>query len=172
MLPVLISFAISFSLFGLVPQYLEAQESVHSPLSIAPTPPPFVPASPLPTATPSPTLKPTPVGTPKPSSTPRPSASPVTAAQLEEWFTKYANRESINKDLLKKIGVCESNLKASAVNGIYGGMYQFSPSTWVSTRRMMNQNTDPNLRFDAEEAIKTAAVRIATLGDKAWPNCR
>jgi hypothetical protein len=93
-------------------------------------------------------------------------------SQLEEWFTKYANKESVNRDLLKKIAVCESGLNIRATNGIYGGLYQFSANTWISTRQAMNMNTDQNLRFNAEEAIRTAAFRIATLGDRAWPNCR
>jgi hypothetical protein len=68
--------------------------------------------------------------------------------------------------------VCESGLNIRATNGIYGGLYQFSANTWISTRQAMNMNTDQNLRFNAEEAIRTAAFRIATLGDRAWPNCR
>jgi hypothetical protein len=50
-------------------------------------------------------------------------------------------------------------------------MYQFSASTWVSTRGAMDHDTDPALRFDANEAIKTAAFKIASGGQSAWKNC-
>ena len=133
---------------------------------IEPTP---VPASPEPT--PSPTSTPTPKPTPTPSPSPTPKPKPTTD-QLEEWFTKYANEQSINKDLLKKIAWCESKYNPNATNGIYGGMYQFSPSTWKNTRQQMNKESNPDLRFDPEAAIHAAAFRIATVGDKAWPNCR
>jgi|SRR3989344_3926388 len=133
---------------------------------IEPTP---VPASPEPT--PSPTSTPTPKPTPTPSPSPTPKPKPTTD-QLEEWFTKYANEQSINKDLLKKIAWCESKYNPHATNGIYGGMYQFSSNTWKSTRHQMNKDDNPDLRFDAEAAIHAAAFRIATVGDKAWPNCR
>lgn len=224
MIPVLVSFAISFSLFGIVPQYVLAeQEEVLSPLaeeteaaglaevlaltdvqpspseasiinspepSLSPSPSTQLKSTALPTSNatirptpratpqstinPSPTTtpKPTPTATPRPTANSKPSTSPVTGAQLDEWFTKYANKESINRDQLRKIAICESNLNPNAVNGIYGGMYQFSSSTWVSTRKSMNADSDPNLRFNAEEAIRTGAFRIATMGDKAWPNCK
>lgn len=69
------------------------------------------------------------------------------------------------------MAVCESNLKPHAKNGDYGGLYQFSARTWKSTRQAMNLDTDPNLRFNPEEAIKTAAFKISTSGLSAWPNC-
>lgn len=130
-------------------------------------------SSPIPTPAPdpSPTPTPKPKTTPKPSPTPAPSPSPVTGAQLDEWFTKYAATESINKDLLRNIALCESKFNQFAKNGDYLGLYQFSSSTWVTTRRSMNHNPDPKLRTDAEEAIKTAAFRLATVGPAAWPNC-
>lgn len=139
--------------------------------------------APFPSFTPSPIVKPTPTSlpistpTPKPSATPTPtptplpSPSPITLSQLDDWFTKYANKESVDRDLLKKIAYCESKFNPNATYIIYGGLYQFSSSTWKSTRRAMNQNVEPKLRFDAEEAIKTAAFRLATIGKAAWPNC-
>lgn len=139
--------------------------------SIEPSPTPSTEPSPTPTPkpSPSPTLKPT--VTPKPSPTPSPVIAAATGAQLDEWFTKYAGSQSINRDLLRNIAYCESKFNQFAKNGDYLGLYQFSSSTWVTTRRSMNQNPDPTLRTDAEEAIKTAAFRIATIGHAAWPNC-
>lgn len=186
MLPAVVSFTIAFSLFGIVPNYVMHSEvitplaeemPIASPQVLAvsttnPTPTPASEPNNEPLPTPLPSLTPTPKPSISPSPQPKASSKPpVTAAQMDEWFTNYANKESVNRDLLKKIAVCESKLNPKAVNGIYGGMFQFSSSTWISTRRFMNMDTDPKLRFDAEEAIKTAAVRIATMGDKAWPNC-
>lgn len=117
------------------------------------------------TPTPTPTAKPT----PRPTRTPSPK--PLPPSDVDGLLEKYASVHSVSKDLLKKIGWCESHLNAGSVNGIYGGMYQFAPSTWHSTRVAMNENPDPNLRFNAEEAIKTAAFKIARGGRYAWPNC-
>ena len=133
-----------------------------------------------PTPKPSPTLSvatqietSTVTPTPKSSPTLQPFPSPtlVTLTQMEEWFTYYSNKESVSRDLLKKIAVCESGLNPNAENGIYGGLYQFSTSAWASARRAMNASTDATLRFQAEEAIKTAAFKIATGGAGIWPNC-
>ncbi|RJQ29983.1 hypothetical protein C4565_01335 [Candidatus Parcubacteria bacterium] len=126
---------------------------------------------------PSPTPEPTPTPTPTPNPTPSPSPSPtpqpaLTGPQLDEWFTKYANERGIDRENLRKIAICESNLNPNARNGDYGGMYQFASQTWVSTRASMGKDTNADLRFNAEEAIATAAFRIATMGDAAWPNCR
>lgn len=137
----------------------------------------IVEATPDPTPTPAPSISPSPSikPTPKPSATfipsPTPKPSP-TAQQLDEWFTKYSNEQSISRDLLWKIAVCESKLNPNAKNGDYGGMFQFSTQTWITTRKRMNKDTNPQLRFDSESAIHTAAFRIATIGAAAWPNCQ
>lgn len=131
-----------------------------------------VTATPTPTATPKPTPTPTPKETPTPTPTPTPSKPPLTGPQLDELFTRFSNSYSIDRSLLWKIAVCESFLRPGAKNGIYGGMYQFSPSTWRSNRIRMNKDPDPNLRFDPEVAIETAAFVISTRGANAWPNCK
>jgi hypothetical protein len=56
-------------------------------------------------------------------------------------------------------------------NGVYGGLFQFSSSTWISTRQAMNLDTNTELRFNPEEAIRTAAFKISTMGLSPWPNC-
>lgn len=123
------------------------------------------------TPTPSPTLIPSPRPTripPSPTQAPVPTAGPQT---MDNWFTTYANKESVNPDLLKKIARCESNLHPGSVSGDYVGLYQFSTDTWKSTRLAMNANPDPGLRTNPEESIKTAAFRLATHGRAAWPQC-
>jgi hypothetical protein len=143
----------------------------------SPTPTPtLIPTNtptPIPTLTPTPTDTPTPKPTliPTPTQTPTPTSVPVTSNQLDGWFTQYSNHYSIDRQKLWNIAVCESGLRPNATNGIYGGLYQFSASAWHSTRSNMNENPDPDLRFNPEEAIKTAAFKISVSGYNAWPNC-
>jgi hypothetical protein len=127
--------------------------------------------SPTSTMTPTPTSTPRPTPTPTDSPTPTPSPIPVTGQQMDTWFTDYSNHYSIDRSKLWRIAVCESNLRPSATNGIYGGLYQFSPSAWIATRGSMNMDTNPTLRFNPEEAIRTAAFKLSVSGSGAWPNC-
>ncbi|KKS98125.1 MAG: Protein containing Lytic transglycosylase-like, catalytic-like protein [Candidatus Gottesmanbacteria bacterium GW2011_GWA2_43_14] len=118
------------------------------------------------------TETPVPTNTPRPTATPTPTPLPkITSGDLENYFTRYADKESVNRELLKKIAACESSFNPQARNGIYGGMFQFSENSWKNLRLLMNLNTDPELRFNAEEAIKTAAYKLAINGRVAWPNC-
>jgi hypothetical protein len=139
--------------------------------SLTPTPTPTPTPIPKPTATPTPlpTVALAKVGTPTP--TPRPTPYPVTSSQLDEWFTNSSNHYSIDRNKLWAVAVCESNLKPNAVNGPYAGLFQFSASTWISTRQKMGMDTNPDLRFNPEEAIRTAAFKISTDGLGPWPNC-
>lgn len=147
-----------------------------------PTPTPTL--TPTPTATPTPTPSPTPTPTPSPTPTPEPTATPTPtpitppAAQpngtdLDLWFTKYAEEYHIDRDLLHRIAACESGFNTNSNNhGLYVGIYQFSEETWVGTRTAMGQDTNPALRTNAEESIKTAAFKISQGGANSWPNCQ
>ena len=120
------------------------------------------------------TAAPSPKPTVKPEATPAPTKTPAAvlpASDYEPLFEKWAVHFGIDINLLKHIARCESRFNPGAVGGIYGGMYQFSASTWKSTRIAMDHDPDPNLRFDANEAIKTAAFKIANGGQSAWKNC-
>lgn len=123
------------------------------------------------------TETPTPTNTPKPSPTPTitpvPTATPVhlSPSELDNFFTKYADNFGIDRQLLRKIAVCESFLNPSARFRDYGGLYQFSETSWITTRQSMNLDSNPALRFNPEEAIKTAAYKIKTSGIGSWPNC-
>lgn len=132
--------------------------------------------SPVPTNTVTPTPHPladtnTPTPSPSPAPTPPSAGGPVTSGQLDQWFTRYSNHYSIDRQKLWNVSVCESNLNPDARNGDYGGLYQFSTNTWISTRKTMNLDSNPSLRFNAEEAIRTAAFKISTAGLSPWPNC-
>jgi hypothetical protein len=119
-------------------------------------------------------VAPSPKPTSKPEATPAPTKAPVVvvpSSDYEPLFELWSDHFGVDINLLKHIARCESRFNPAAVGGIYGGMYQFSSSTWQSTRSSMDHDTDPALRFDANEAIKTAAFKIASGGQSAWKNC-
>jgi soluble lytic murein transglycosylase-like protein len=141
-----------------------AQEQLRSqltPVPLTPTPTPYLaPAQKelpyfgqqLPTPLPKPTIK-----------------APV---DLELLFTQSADTYHVDKEVLKKIARCESGFNATSNNsGMYLGMFQFGEQTWMSTRAAMGLDTNPELRTNPEEAIKTAAFKISRGGIGAWPNC-
>lgn len=149
-------------------------------LSSTPQPTVTVTNTPIPTSTPIPSLTPTPTLTPKPSPTRTPIKSgqaptitpiPVTNQQLDSWFTKYSNHYSVERERLWSIALCESKLNPNAKSGDYAGLFQFAQSTWQITRKLMNLDPNPDLRFNPEEAIKTAAFKISTGGLSSWKNC-
>ncbi|MBM3283536.1 hypothetical protein FJY90_04815 [Candidatus Gottesmanbacteria bacterium] len=117
------------------------------------------------TETPIPTI------TNKPSLLPTITLTPIPVGALNDLFIKYSNRQSVSYEVLKKIAFCESRLNSNARFKDYGGLFQFSTVSWVNTRRNMNLDTNPDLRFNPEESIKTAAFKLATEGIFAWPNC-
>lgn len=91
---------------------------------------------------------------------------------FDEFFSKYASQYGVDEGLLKRIAKCESHFNPEAGRGKkYGGMFQFLPSTWKSTRIAMGENPDVELMFNADEAIKTSAWKIAHGGRSAWPVC-
>jgi hypothetical protein len=134
----------------------------------------------MPTNTPTPTLLPTetPMPTPVPPTaiptltpTPLPTRVPASPADIDGFFTKYSQEYAVEVDLLRKIAYCESGYNSQSTNGVYGGMYQFHTDSWVSVRTAMSADTNPDLRFNPEEAIKTAAYKISVHGTSAWPAC-
>lgn len=145
---------------------------------------------PLPTPTkapfvPSPT-KSTPTPTPQPKAdrplddtiTPTPTPVPVVASvatgvELDNFFTTYSGQYGVDRELLRKIAQCESSFNSNARHLGYGGMYQFSEESWRSARGAMGLDTNPELRFHAEESVKTAAYKLSQPnGANAWPSCK
>jgi hypothetical protein len=149
-------------------------EGVHILVPIlSPTPTAIPTVTPLTTSTPTPTLIPTPTLTPTPTLIPTPIILPQ---YLDYLFTKYCNEygvDNVGKELLKKIANCESHLNTGVVspNGKYAGMFQFDENTWITVRASMNQNPDLNLRFSADESIKTAAYVAHQGRFNIWPAC-
>jgi len=123
--------------------------------------------TPQPTATPTITSSPTPSPTPTPTNTP----TPMPVSPFENYFDEFSSKYQVNKDLLKKIAYCESGGHPGAANGEYGGMFQYTVSTWQSTRQQMGADPNPDLRFGAKEAIETTAFKISKGGVNAWRNC-
>lgn len=122
------------------------------------------PTIPMPTATPPSADESTTISTPEPTNPPAP--------ELEAMFDKYSSEYGVDKELMKKIARCESGFNTTSNNsGIYLGMFQFGSQTWVANRNRMGLDSNPDLRTNPEEAIKTAAYVISTRGPGAWPNC-
>lgn len=95
----------------------------------------------------------------------------LTPEELNLFFTKYSTEFNVDEQMLWQIAWCESKFNSQAVNGPYGGMFQFTPSSWASSRRSMGLDPSSGLRFDPQEAIKTAAFKISREGTRAWPVC-
>lgn len=118
---------------------------------------------------------PSPVAKPAVSSDTAPVVVPTVTsdspADLEWLLQQHAATHGVNPSIMKKIAQCESGMRAEAANGPYGGMFQFNSSTWVSNRKAMGKDPNPSLRYNAAEAIETAAFKMGRDGYGAWPSC-
>ena len=99
-------------------------------------------------------------------------AANTAQSELDALFEKYGAEYGVDPNVLRSIAYCESTNNPAAVNGPYAGLFQFVTSTWVANRNAMGLDPDPALRFDAEEAIRTAAYKISRDGTGAWPVCQ
>lgn len=124
-------------------------------------------------ATPAPKPEPIKVEPKIVSSVPKPIPVQYAAVNAHELIYKYASQYGANPQVMVTIAQCESGMRGEALSpsGVYGGMYQFNVSTWMSNRRAMNLDPNPSLRFNPEEAIKTAAFKMGRDGYGAWPAC-
>ncbi len=103
----------------------------------------------------------------------RMQSTPVAPETIEDYVRQYGSEYNVDSNLLKRIAHCESGFNAQAIspNGLYAGLFQFVDTTWISNRKAMGLDPNPDLRFNAEEAVKTAAFKIARDGTGAWPVC-
>jgi hypothetical protein len=136
--------------------------------------------SPMPSASPEPTPIESPTPLPTPSPTPKPSAveTPPTpkqiysSEQINGFIDRFAGQYAVDPNVLRHIAICESGFNPLAYRAGYAGLYQFGSATWKNLRVKIGENTNPDLRFDAEEAAQTAAYALS-IGDKViWPNCQ
>lgn len=131
-------------------------------------------ATPLPTITPSPSPTITPI--PKPKPTPNQTATPVpeptvSSQQIYELINRFAGQYGVSPDVMRYIALCESGFNPKSSHAGYAGLYQFGTITWKNLRKEFGENFDPDLRFNAEEAIQTAAYAISKGKGGIWPNC-
>ena len=112
---------------------------------------------------------------PQPPANPKPAQAIAYQApvEFEHYFYEFGEAFGVNPQALMHIAKCESHMNpaSQSKNGLYGGMYQYMSSTWESTRNSMGADPNPDLRFDAKEAIYTTAFKIAVGGIGAWPHC-
>ena len=149
------------------PSFQVEGASVSAKISLPSPTPPFEP-SPRPTLRPTPSPSPTPTPTPTTSPTPQ----PVSPAKIDEYFSLFSSQYQVDIWLLRRMAICESGYNYLAINGVYEGMFQFAPNTWIATRQRMVLDTNPDLRLNPEEAIRTAAFKISQDGTSAWPHCQ
>ena len=123
--------------------------------------------------TPTPTDTPTPSPTPVPTDTPAPTPTPhrIAPAEIDALIVRYASEYGTDANLIRIIADCESHFNPQAVNGPYGGMFQYTATSWASKRNEMVLDPNPDLRFNAEESIRTTAYAISRYGTGMWPAC-
>lgn len=150
-------------------------------VSISPTlTPTIIPSpSPSPSPTPTPTIilsepeaSPSRRPTPVPSSTPTPTSQPAySQEEIHGFIERFAGQYAVDPNILRHIAVCESGFNASSQNLLYAGLYQFSPGSWTRYRARMGEDSNSDLRFNAEEAVQTAAYVLFVNEAYIWPNC-
>jgi hypothetical protein len=120
--------------------------------------------------TPSPTNTPTPKLTKVPTPTPKP-VTKYSSEQIYGFTNEFGGKYGIDPNVIRHIGQCESGFNPKAKNYIYAGLFQFDAPTWKSFRKMMNKDPDPDLRYDAREAVETVAYMLSIHRGALWPNC-
>lgn len=130
-----------------------------------------VPPTEIPTPSPSPTPKPTPRPTPKATEGKAKPQPKYTSEQIYGFTNEFGRKYGIDPNVIRHIGQCESGFNPAAKNNIYAGIFQFDAATWKSFRKMMNRSADPDLRYDAKEAVETVAYMLSIHRGALWPNC-
>lgn len=126
--------------------------------------------TPTQTPTPSPTLIPTKKSTPTPLPSPTPLPQ-ILPEQIHSFIERFSAQYGVDPNVLRHIAVCESGFNPLGVNGPYVGLFQFADKTWKSNRKIMGEDENSDLRFDAEESTQTAAYLISIGKGAIWPNC-
>ena len=101
----------------------------------------------------------------------KPEVKPIIAkSEVEKLIVKYFGDDA---EMALKIAKCESgfNEKAKNKTSTASGVFQIIKGTWISNRKAMGLSTDLDLRFDAEENIKTAKYLFGRRGWGPW-ECR
>jgi len=133
-------------------------------------------------ATSFPTEKKTPTPSPQPSITCVPTLLPspiptvlsfprYSQEEIHGFIDRFSDQYEVDPNVLRHIATCESGFNASSVNGPYVGLFQFGNSSWVNNRNLMGEDTNLDLRFNAEESVQTAAFIVSKGIKHIWPNC-
>jgi hypothetical protein len=132
------------------------EENVLAEATVLPTETP--PGSPQPSAEaatpiPSPLSSPTPV----PLATPKPLAKGgqpvVTSQQINDFIDRFASQYGVDPNVLRAIAICESGFNPKAYRASYAGLFQFGSITWKNLRLEIGEDVNPDLRYNAEEAV-------------------
>lgn len=107
------------------------------------------------------------VVTPKPKPTPTEEPKEI----VNRLVDKYSSEYGLDANVVRHLGLCESGFRSNATNGKYVGLFQYDERTWKTIRAEMKLDTDVNLRYSAEEAIKTTTYALSKGKRKLWPNC-
>lgn len=87
------------------------------------------------------------------------------------FVDKYSTEYGLNPNVVRHLAMCESGFRTNATNGKYVGLFQYDSQTWIRIRTEMGKTTDPELRYSAEEAIRTTAFALSKGKSGLWPNC-
>jgi hypothetical protein len=120
----------------------------------------------IPTPTPTITPKPTPVKTPTPI--PQPT---VSSQQINEFIERFASQYGVDPNVIRYIALCESGFNPKASHVGYAGLFQFGSITWKNIRKEIGEDNNPDLRYNAEEAVQTVVYAISKGKRALWPNC-
>lgn len=128
--------------------------------------------SPSPTPTATPTLTPTRKATPTPTPTTNPVVQPQYSSQdINGFIERFSAQYGIDPNIVRHIAICESGFDPLAEMAGYAGLFQFGKVTWANIRKEIGEDTNSDLRFNAEEAAQTAAYALSQGKTAIWPNC-
>lgn len=135
---------------------------------------PITSSSPTLTSTPTATVTSTPIIIYTPTPTPSPTHVPqpvLSAQEIHKLMERFASQYGVDVNVLRHIAVCESGFNPSATNRNYAGLFQFNKTTWENNRRLMGEDPNVDLRYNAEESVQTASFIISKGKNYIWPNC-
>lgn len=122
----------------------------------------------------TPTATPTASPTPKKvesTAAPKPTPTKELFENVSGLLDKYSSLYSLDVNVVRHLALCESGLSSNATNGRYVGLFQYDSQTWKKIRSEMGLDTDPNLRYSAEESIRATTYALSQGKSKLWPNC-
>ncbi len=108
---------------------------------------------------------------PKPSPTPKPTPPAEPKEKVNKLVDKYSAQYGLDVNIVRHLALCESGFRSNAKNGKYIGLFQYDALTWKTIREEMKLDANPELRYSAEEAVKTTAYALSKGKTKLWPNC-